>query len=79
MAYRLKLTGCMVGYPAVAVLADLACKGLADSANIATWAEAGAASSVYRQDLADKFKGHTRARPYHYASLLQGEIWLRAR
>lgn len=50
-------TGCMVGYPAVAVLADLACKGLADSANIATWAEAGAASSVYRQDLADKFKG----------------------
>ena len=50
-------TGCMVGYPAVAVLADLACKGLADSANIATWAEAGAASSVYRRDLADKFKG----------------------
>lgn len=50
-------TGCMVGYPAVAVLADLACKGLADSANIATWAEAGAASSVYRPDLAEKFKG----------------------
>lgn len=50
-------TGCMVGYPAVAVLADLSCKGLADSANIATWAEAGAASSVYRPDLAEKFKG----------------------
>lgn len=50
-------TGCMVGYPAVAVLADLSCKELADSVNIATWAEAGAASSVYRPDLAEKFKG----------------------
>ncbi len=50
-------TGCMVGYPAVAVLADLASKGLADETDIATWAEAGAASSVYRKDLADKFKG----------------------
>ena len=50
-------TGCMVGYPAIAVLADLSCKGLADSTNIATWAEAAAASSVYRPDLAKKFKG----------------------
>ena len=50
-------TGCMVGYPAVAVLADLSCKGLADSTDMKAWAEAAAASSVYRPDLAEKFKG----------------------
>lgn len=49
-------TGCMVGYPAVSVLADLVCKDLADG-DLKTWAEAGARSSVYREDLAEKFKG----------------------
>ena len=49
-------TGCMVGYPAVSVLADLVAKNLVtDDLNI--WAEAGARSSVYRDDLAAKFKG----------------------
>ena len=49
-------TGCMVGYPAVAVLADLACKNL-EKGDLNLWAEAGARSSVYREDLAEKFKG----------------------
>ena len=49
-------TGCMVGYPAVAVLADLAAKDL-EKGNLSLWAEAGARSSVYRADLAEKFKG----------------------
>lgn len=49
-------TGCMVGYPAVSVLADLVSKDLADG-DMKTWAEAGARSSVYREDLAEKFKG----------------------
>ena len=49
-------TGCMVGYPAVSVLADLVCKDLTDG-DLKTWAEAGARSSVYREDLAEKFKG----------------------
>lgn len=49
-------TGCMVGYPAVSVLADLVCKDLAEG-DMKTWAEAGARSSVYRDDLAEKFKG----------------------
>ena len=49
-------TGCMVGYPAVSVMADLVAKNLiTDDLNI--WAEAGARSSVYRDDLAAKFKG----------------------
>ena len=49
-------TGCMVGYPAVSVLADLVAKDLVtDDLNV--WAEAGARSSVYREDLATKFKG----------------------
>lgn len=49
-------TGCMVGYPAVSVLADLVAKNLvSDDLNV--WAEAGARSSVYRDDLAAKFKG----------------------
>ena len=50
-------TGCMVGYPAVSVLADLVAKGLAEGEDLKTWAEAGARSSVYRADLAEKFKG----------------------
>ncbi|MCD7849726.1 MAG: GH92 family glycosyl hydrolase [Parabacteroides sp.] len=49
-------TGCMVGYPAVSVLADLATKDLAEG-DLNLWAEAGARSSVYRDDLAEKFKG----------------------
>lgn len=49
-------TGCMVGYPAVSILADLVCKDMADG-DLKTWAEAGARSSVYREDLAEKFKG----------------------
>ena len=49
-------TGCMVGYPAVSVLADLVSKDMADG-DLKTWAEAGARSSVYREDLAEKFKG----------------------
>lgn len=49
-------TGCMVGYPAVSVLADLVAKGLVKE-DLKTWAEAGARSSVYRDDLAAKFKG----------------------
>lgn len=49
-------TGCMVGYPAVSVLADLVCKDLANG-DLKEWAEAGARSSVYREDLAEKFKG----------------------
>ena len=49
-------TGCMVGYPAVSVMVDLVAKNLiTDDLNI--WAEAGARSSVYRDDLAAKFKG----------------------
>ena len=49
-------TGCMVGYPAVSVLADLVAKNLAKG-DLNLWAEAGARSSVYRVDLAEKFKG----------------------
>ena len=49
-------TGCMVGYPAVSVLADLVAKDLAKG-DLNFWAEAGARSSVYRADLAEKFKG----------------------
>lgn len=49
-------TGCMVGYPAVSVLADLIAKDLAKG-DLNLWAEAGARSSVYRADLAEKFKG----------------------
>lgn len=49
-------TGCMVGYPAVSILADLVAKDLAED-DLNVWAEAGARSSVYRDDLAEKFKG----------------------
>ena len=49
-------TGCMVGYPAVSVLADLVAKDLSKG-DLNLWAEAGARSSVYRADLAEKFKG----------------------
>ena len=49
-------TGCMVGYPAVAVLVDLVAKDLYKG-DLGLWAEAGARSSIYREDLAEKFKG----------------------
>ena len=49
-------TGCMVGYPAVSVLADLVAKDLAKG-DLKKWTEAGVRSSVYREDLAEKFKG----------------------
>ncbi|MCD7930117.1 MAG: GH92 family glycosyl hydrolase [Tannerellaceae bacterium] len=49
-------TGCMVGYPAVSVLADLVAKEL-HTGDLSLWIEAGVRSSVYREDLAEKFKG----------------------
>lgn len=49
-------TGCMVGYPATSILADLVAKDLVEG-DIKLWAEAAARSSVYREDLAEKFKG----------------------
>jgi len=49
-------TGTMVGYPAVSVLADLVAKDLAKG-DPGLWKEAGVRSSVYREDLAEKFKG----------------------
>lgn len=49
-------TGCMVGYPAVSVLADLQAKGLART-DALQWLEAAKQSSVYREDLAKKFAG----------------------
>ena len=50
-------TGCMPAYHSVSVLADLVCKGLTGGDDLKVWAEAGARSSVYRADLAEKFKG----------------------
>jgi len=49
-------TGTMVGYPAVSVMADLVTKDLVN-ADMNLWTEAGVRSSVYREDLAEKFKG----------------------
>ncbi|MGM9759909.1 MAG: GH92 family glycosyl hydrolase [Parabacteroides sp.] len=49
-------TGCMVGYPATSVLADLICKDLAKG-DLSEWSEAAERSSVYREDLAEKFEG----------------------
>ena len=49
-------TGCMVGYPAVIVLADLACKDLVKG-NIDTWAKAAWQSTIFREDLYKKFQG----------------------
>lgn len=48
-------TGCMVGYPAVSVLADLVVKDLVKG-DLGLWTEAGVRSSIYREDLAEKFK-----------------------
>lgn len=49
-------TGTMVGYPAVSVLADLVTKDMTDG-DLSFWTEASVRSSVYREDLAEKFKG----------------------
>lgn len=49
-------TGCMVGYPAISVLADLVSKDMAEG-DLNLWTEAVTRSSVYREDLAEKFKG----------------------
>ncbi|MGL5787945.1 MAG: GH92 family glycosyl hydrolase [Bacteroidales bacterium] len=49
-------TGCMVGYPAVSILADLATKGYISQSELNNWLTASKASSVYRPDLAEKFK-----------------------
>jgi predicted alpha-1,2-mannosidase len=48
-------TGTMVGYPAVSVLADLVCKDMMKE-DLSLWTEASVRSSVYRKDLAEKFK-----------------------
>ncbi|GHU99263.1 alpha-1 2-mannosidase [Bacteroidia bacterium] len=53
-------TGCMVAYPAVAVLADLQAKGLMRGES-AQWAQAALRSSVYRSDLAERFAGTRQA------------------
>lgn len=53
-------TGTMVGYPAVSVLADLVSKDLIPD-DLSLWVEASVRSSVYREDLAEKFK-RTRER-----------------
>ena len=68
----------MVGYPAVSVLADLVSKDLADG-DLKTWAEAGARSSVYREDLAEKFKGTRELDLITMHPYYQGEIWFRPR
>ncbi len=49
-------TGTMVGYPAVSVLADMVSKEMV-VADLDLWVEAGVQSSIYREDLAEKFKG----------------------
>ncbi|MCD7937884.1 MAG: GH92 family glycosyl hydrolase [Tannerellaceae bacterium] len=54
-------TGCMVGYPAVSVLADLASKELINDRELKRWTEAAVHSSVYRPDLAEKFAGTREA------------------
>lgn len=50
-------TGCMPGYHAVSVLADLVAKGLAKGEDLKLWAKAAERTSVYRPDLAEKFAG----------------------
>lgn len=54
-------TGCMVGYPAVSILADLTTKGLIEQNELSDWIKASKESSTYRAELADKFKGTREA------------------
>ncbi len=49
-------TGCMVGYPAVSLLADLAAKDMAP-ANLDKWVEASQQTAIYRPDMVEKLKG----------------------
>ena len=51
-------------------------EGFGGREDLKTWAEAGARSSIYRADLAEKFKG-TRELDHHAPHLLQRKIWLR--
>ncbi len=44
-------TGCMVGYPAVSILADMVSKGLVSSDRLSLWLDASTQSSIYRPDL----------------------------
>lgn len=50
-------TGCMPAYHAVSILADVVSKGLAKGEDLKLWTEAGLKTAVYREDLAEKFKG----------------------
>jgi putative alpha-1,2-mannosidase len=50
-------TGCMPAYHSVSVLADLVAKGIAKGENLRHWTEAAQRSSIYREDLAQKFAG----------------------
>ena len=50
-------TGCMPAYHSVSVLADLVAKGIAKGEDLRHWTEAAQRSSIYREDLAQKFAG----------------------
>ena len=50
-------TGCMPAYHSVSVLADLVAKGIAKDEDLRHWTEAAQRSSIYREDLAQKFAG----------------------
>ncbi len=50
-------TGCMPAYHSVSVLADLVSKDLVNKDSLGLWTQAAVESSVYREDLAEKFKG----------------------
>lgn len=54
-------TGCMVGTPAMSVLADLVTKNMITE-DLNLWATAAAKSSVYNKALYEKFKGTREAR-----------------
>jgi putative alpha-1,2-mannosidase len=47
----------MPAYHSVSVLADLVAKGIAKGENLRHWTEAAQRSSIYREDLAQKFAG----------------------
>lgn len=50
-------TGCMIGYHAVSILADLVNKGLAEGEDLKLWTEACVNTAMYRYDLEKKFAG----------------------
>ena len=47
----------MPAYHSVSVLADLVAKGIAKDEDLRHWTEAAQRSSIYREDLAQKFAG----------------------